>query len=167
MSEEHLAQIYGKGYNLNICCTRSFNHIGPGQSDQFVVSSIAKQFAGIAVKHEKPIIKIGAGSIIRDFVDVEDVIQAYNAILENGVTGEVYNVCSGRGHSIDDIVNILSELSQIPITIEQNTDLLRPIDNPVLIGSYEKLYKDTGWKPICNIEKSLEKIYNYWCNKLL
>jgi GDP-4-dehydro-6-deoxy-D-mannose reductase len=167
VSEEHLAQIYGKGYNLNICCTRSFNHIGPGQSDQFVVSSIAKQFAGIAVKHEKPIIKIGAGSIIRDFVDVEDVIQAYNAILENGVTGEVYNVCSGRGHSIDDIVNILSELSQIPITIEQNTDLLRPIDNPVLIGSYEKLYKDTGWKPICNIEKSLEKIYNYWCNKLL
>jgi GDP-4-dehydro-6-deoxy-D-mannose reductase len=166
VSEEHLAQIYGKGYNLNICCTRSFNHIGPGQSDQFVVSSIAKQFAGIALKHEKPIIKIGAGSIIRDFVDIEDVIQAYNAILENGVSGEVYNVCSGRGHSIHDIVNTLSELTHIKVRVEQNTDLLRPIDNPVLIGSYKKLHKDTGWKPACTIEKSLEKIYNYWCNKL-
>ena len=112
VSEEYLAQIYGKGYNLNICCTRSFNHIGPGQSDQFVVSSIAKQFAGIAIKHEKPVIKIGSGSIIRDFVDIEDVILAYNAILENGVTGEVYNVCSGRGYSIYDIVNTLSDINR-------------------------------------------------------
>jgi GDP-4-dehydro-6-deoxy-D-mannose reductase len=166
VSEEHLAQIYGKGYNLNICCTRSFNHIGPGQSDQFVVSSIAKQFARIALKHEKPVIKIGEGSIIRDFVDVEDVILAYTAILESGVTGEVYNVCSGKGYSIHDIVNTLSELTKIPITVEQNTDLLRPIDNPVLIGSYKKLQNDTGWKPQVPIEKSLEKIYNYWCNKL-
>ncbi len=166
VSEEYLAQIYGRGYNLDICCTRSFNHIGPGQSDKFVVSSIAKQFADIAINHEKPIIKIGAGSIIRDFIDIEDVITAYNAILENGITGEVYNVCSGEGHSILDIVNILSDLSEIPITIEQNTDLLRPIDNPILIGSYKKLQNDTGWMPTCTIEKSLEKIYDYWCNKL-
>jgi GDP-4-dehydro-6-deoxy-D-mannose reductase len=166
VSEEYLAQIYGRGYNLDICCTRSFNHIGPGQSDKFVVSSIAKQFAGIAINHKKPIIKIGAGSIIRDFVDIEDVIAAYTAILENGITGEVYNVCSGEGHSILDIVNILSDLSEIPITIEQNTDLIRPIDNPILIGSYKKLHNDTGWKPTFTIEKSLEKIYNYWCNKL-
>jgi GDP-4-dehydro-6-deoxy-D-mannose reductase len=166
VSEEYLAQIYARGYNLDICCTRSFNHIGPGQSDKFVVSSIAKQFAGIAINHENPIIKIGAGSIIRDFVDIEDVITAYTAILENGITGEVYNVCSGEGHSILDIVNILSDLSEIPITIEQNTDLIRPIDNPILIGSYKKLHNDTGWKPTFTIEKSLEKIYNYWCNKL-
>jgi GDP-4-dehydro-6-deoxy-D-mannose reductase len=91
---------------------------------------------------------------------------AYNAILEKGGAGEVYNVCSGRGHSIYDIVNNLSELSEIPITIEQKTDLLRPIDNPILIGSYKKLHNDTGWKPVCTIEKSLEKIYNYWYNKL-
>ena len=84
VSEEHLAQIYAKGYHLNICCTRSFNHIGPGQSDQFVVSSIAKQFAEIAIHHKKPIIKIGAGSIIRDFIDIEDVIRAYDAIFKKG-----------------------------------------------------------------------------------
>lgn len=166
VSEEYLAQIYGKGYGLNICCTRSFNHIGPGQSDQFVVSSIAKQFAEIATNHEKPVIKIGVGSIIRDFVDIEDVILAYNALLESGVTGEVYNVCSGRGYSIYDIINTLSELTEIPITVEQNKDLIRPIDNPVLIGSYKKIYNDTGWSPVCSLEKSLEKIYAYWCNKL-
>jgi GDP-4-dehydro-6-deoxy-D-mannose reductase len=166
VSEEYLSQTYVKGYHLNICCTRSFNHIGPRQRDQFVVSSIAKQFADIAVNHKKPIIKIGAGSIIRDFVDIDDVVLAYNAILEKGVPGEVYNVCSGRGYSIQDIVDCLSRLTQIPIEIEQKTDLLRPIDNPILIGSYEKLHRETGWEPTHSIEQSLEKIYNYWYDKL-
>jgi len=166
VSEEYLAQIYTNGYHLDICCTRSFNHIGPGQSDQFVVSSIARQFAEIAIHHKKPVIKIGVGSIIRDFIDIDDVITAYMAILEQGVTGEVYNVCSGRGNSIYDIVRFFSELTHIPVAVEQNNDLLRPIDNPVLIGSYDKLKNDTGWSPECSIGESLEKIYNYWYNKL-
>jgi GDP-4-dehydro-6-deoxy-D-mannose reductase len=166
VSEENLAQIYAMGYDLNICCTRSFNHIGVGQSDQFVVSSIAKQFAEIAIHHKKPVIKIGAGSIIRDFIDIDDVIRAYYSILEKGVTGEVYNVCSGRGHSILDIVSTLSELTHIPVIVEQKQTLLRPIDNPVLIGSYDKLQYISGWKPECPLEKSLEKIHNYWLDKL-
>ena len=166
VSEEHLAQIYAKGYNLNICCTRSFNHIGPGQSDQFVVSSIAKQFAEIAINNKKPIIKIGAGSIIRDFIDIEDVIRAYNAIFEKGVVGEVYNVCSGIGYSIKDIVTSISEFTQIPVILEQNQNLLRPIDNPILIGSYDKLRTSTGWKPDYSIDKSLKRIHSYWYNKL-
>jgi len=166
VSEEHLALIYSKGYHLDICCTRSFNHIGPGQSDQFVVSSIARQFAEIAIHHKKPVVKIGAGSIVRDFIDIEDVIRAYDAILEKGETGEVYNVCSGKGYSILDIVNALSELTHIPVVVDQNQTLLRPIDNPVLIGSYDKLKKTTSWKPGCSLERSLEKIHTYWLNKL-
>jgi GDP-4-dehydro-6-deoxy-D-mannose reductase len=166
VSEEYLAQIYANGYHLNICCTRSFNHIGPGQSDQFVVSSIAKQFAELAIYHKKPVIRIGSGSIIRDFIDIEDVIRAYDAILEKGISGEVYNVCSGRGNSINDIVNSLSELTHIPVVVEQNQNLFRPIDNPVLIGNYGKLQTTTGWKPECPIENSLEKIHSYWLNKL-
>lgn len=167
VSEENLAQIYAKGYHLDICCTRSFNHIGPGQSDQFVVSSIAKQFAEIATQRKKPVIHIGAGSIIRDFIDIDDVIRAYMAILETGVTGEVYNVCSGRGCSIDDIVKSFSALTGIPVEVQSNNDLLRPIDNPILIGSNDKLRNDTGWKPVCSMEKSLEKIYSYWYNFLV
>lgn len=166
LSEEYLAQIYTKGYNLDICCTRSFNHIGPGQSDQFVVSSIARQFAEIAIRHKKPVIKIGDGSIVRDFVDIDDVIRAYDAILTKGVAGEVYNVCSGKGHSILDIVQCLSGLTQIPITVEQDTTLIRPVDNPVLVGSYDKLHRATGWTPENSLENSLEKMYGYWYNRL-
>jgi GDP-4-dehydro-6-deoxy-D-mannose reductase len=166
VSEEDLAQIYAKGFHLNICCTRSFNHIGPGQRDQFVVSSLARQFAEIAVHHKKPVIKIGAGSIIRDFIDIEDVIRAYDAILKKGETEKVYNVCSGSGYSILDIVNALSELNHIPVVVEQNQTLLRPIDNPMLLGNYDKLRNATRWKPGCPLENSLDKIYNYRLNKV-
>lgn len=166
VSEEYLAQVYEKGYDLDICCTRSFNHIGPGQSDQFVVSSIAKQFAEISTHCKKPIVKIGDGSIVRDFIDIDDVIRAYDSILAKGVAGEVYNVCSGKGHSILDIVTCLSELTQIQVTVEQNTDLIRPVDNPVLVGSYEKLHQVTGWNPERTLENSLEKMYEYWQTRI-
>jgi GDP-4-dehydro-6-deoxy-D-mannose reductase len=165
VSQEHLAQIYATGYNLNICCTRSFNHIGPGQKDTFVVSSIAKQFADIAVNKKSPIIRIGAESIVRDFIDIIDVIHAYESIFKDGIIGETYNVCSGKGNRISEIVNLFSELTDIPVTCEQNMNLIRPIDNPILIGSYSKLYEHTGWKPSIPIQDSLKKIFEYWCNK--
>jgi GDP-4-dehydro-6-deoxy-D-mannose reductase len=113
-----------------------------------------------------PVIKIGAGSIIRDFIDISDVIQAYESIFMNGVIGETYNVCSGKGNRISDIVNLFSKLTDIPISIEENTNLIRPIDNPILIGSYSKLHGHTGWAPSILIRDSLKKIFDYWCNKL-
>jgi len=163
LSQEYLAHIYAKGYNLNICCARSFNHIGPGQKDHFVVSSIAKQFADISVNGKNPVINIGEGSIIRDFLDVEDVIVAYNAIFEKGLSGETYNVCSGKGYSILDIVNSLSEITLIKITIEQQKDLIRPVDNPVIIGNNHKIIEQTGWKPTIPFKATLKKIFHYWC----
>jgi GDP-4-dehydro-6-deoxy-D-mannose reductase len=166
VAQEYLAQIYASGYNLTICCTRSFNHIGPGQKDHFVVSSIAKQFADIALHHTDPVIRIGAGSIIRDFIDIDDVILAYDAIFQEGRRGETYNVCSGNGYRITDIVHLFSELTNIPVTIYQNEGLFRPVDNPILIGSYKKLEGHTGWKPRIPIQESLKKIYNYWHERL-
>ena len=166
VAEEYLAQVYAKGYGLDICCTRSFNHIGPGQSDQFVVSSIARQFAEMAVHHKDRVIKIGDGSIVRDFIDIEDVIRAYFTILTQGKSGGIYNVCTGKGHSILEIVNSLFTLTDRPVTIEQDTSLVRPVDNPVLVGSYRKLHEETGWEPACSFENSLEKMYSYWFTRL-
>ena len=106
VAQEHLARIYAKGYDLDICCTRSFNHCGPGQTDRFVVSAIVKQFVKVAHGIQKPVIHIGNGAIVRDFVDVHDVIEAYNLLLTKGKKGEVYNICSGQGRAIQDIVTI-------------------------------------------------------------
>jgi GDP-4-dehydro-6-deoxy-D-mannose reductase len=167
VAQANLANIYVKGYNLDICCTRSFNHIGPGQQTKFVISSIAKQFAEIMIRKATPIIKIGNGNIVRDFIDIDDVILAYDAIFKKGRKGEIYNVCSGISSTITHIVQIYSQMLDLPICIEQQIDLIRPTDNPVLFGDYAKLARDTGWKPQVPLEKSLDKIYEYWRSKLI
>ncbi|MCX6688403.1 MAG: GDP-mannose 4,6-dehydratase [Methanoregula sp.] len=167
VAQEDLANIYTRGYNLDICCTRSFNHIGPGQQTKFVISSIAKQFAEIMIRKAAPVIRIGNGNIVRDFIDIDDVIRAYDAIFEKGKKGEIYNVCSGAGSTIAHIVQIYSQMLDLPVHIEQQNDLIRPIDNPVLFGDYAKLARDTGWKPQVTLEESLDKIYKYWCKKLI
>jgi len=166
VSQEDLANIYTKGYDLDICCTRSFNHIGPGQQTKFVISSIAKQFAEIIIKKTDPVIVIGNGTIVRDFIDIDDVVLAYDIIFVNGRKGEIYNVCSGSGYTISRIVQMYSKMLDLPVHIEPQNNLIRPIDNPVLFGNYEKLLNHTGWKPQVSLEKSLNKIYEYWYSKL-
>jgi len=162
VSQENLARIYAKGYGLDICCTRSFNHCGPGQKDKFVVSSIVKQFVQIAKGIQEPVLHIGNGAIIRDFVDVHDVVEVYHLLLTRGRRGEVYNVCSGIGRSIIEIITLLSDMYDINVEVRQEVSQIRPIDNPRIVGSNKKIYNDIGWKPKISFEQSLRSIFNYW-----
>ncbi|MDD4484916.1 MAG: GDP-mannose 4,6-dehydratase, partial [Methanoregula sp.] len=147
VAQEQLAKIYADGYGLDICCTRSFNHCGPGQSDRFVVSAIVKQFVKIAHGLQEPVIHIGNGTIVRDFVDVHDVVAAYTLLLLKGKRGEVYNICSGKGRTIDEIVTLLAEIKDLKVRVHQEQTEIRPLDNPRIIGSNQKIRRDLGWKP--------------------
>jgi GDP-4-dehydro-6-deoxy-D-mannose reductase len=162
VAQEQLARIYASGYGLDICCTRSFNHCGPGQTDRFVISAIVKQFARIARGQQDPVIHIGNGAIIRDFVDVHDVVEAYGLLLNRGKRGEVYNICSGKGRSIREIITLLSEMYHIDVQVHQEQSQIRPIDNPRIVGSYKKIQKDLGWKPRIPFEESLRSMFEYW-----
>ena len=162
VAQEQLAQIFASGYDLDICCTRSFNHCGPGQTDRFVVSAIVKQFARISRGLQDPVIHIGNGAIIRDFVDVHDVVEAYRLLLAQGKRGEVYNICSGKGRSINDVVTLLAKMYHIDVQVHQEQSQIRPIDNPRIVGSYQKIQRDIGWEPKIPFEESVRSIYEYW-----
>jgi GDP-4-dehydro-6-deoxy-D-mannose reductase len=166
VAQEQLARIYTDGYGLDICCTRSFNHCGPGQSDRFVVSSIVKQFVQIARGIQEPVIHIGNGAIVRDFTDVRDVVAVYYLLLTRGKNGGVYNVCSGQGRAIKDIVTILSGMLDISVRIKQEQSHIRPIDNPRIIGSNEKIQEELGWRPTIPFKQTLQSMYDYWDKKL-
>jgi GDP-4-dehydro-6-deoxy-D-mannose reductase len=162
VAQEQLARIYAEGYGLDICCTRSFNHCGPGQNERFVVSSIVKQFVLISHGMQEPVVHIGNGAIVRDFIDVRDVVTAYHILLIQGKRGEVYNICSGLGLAIQDIVTMLSDILGIYVEIHQERAQIRPIDNPCIVGSYQKIQRDLGWKPTIPFEQSLQTMYQYW-----
>jgi GDP-4-dehydro-6-deoxy-D-mannose reductase len=167
VAQEQLARIYAEGYGIDICCTRSFNHCGPGQSDRFVVSRIVKQFVQISRGIQDPVIYIGNGSIIRDFIDVHDVVTAYNILLTKGKRGDVYNICSGTGRTIQSIVLELSEIFNIPVEIREEQSQIRPIDNPRIVGSNEKMQKEFGWRPTATFKETLRTMYTCWNQRLL
>ena len=163
ISQEMLSKIYADGYGQDIIMTRSFNHIGPGQKENFVISSFAKQLVQLAARNgDDNTLVTGNLSIIRDFVDVRDVVKAYYLLLKNGVSGEVYNICSGNGIELKEIIMKMSKLLNIDIRVEVNKELIRPNENKKIIGSYEKIKKELGWEPLIPIEKSLADIIAYW-----
>jgi GDP-4-dehydro-6-deoxy-D-mannose reductase len=95
-------------------------------------------------------------------VDVHDVVRAYNILLKEGKRGEVYNICSGTGRAIRDIVTELSTLFEIPVEIKQEQSEIRPIDNPRIIGSNEKMRQDFNWRPMISFDQTLRSMYDWW-----
>jgi GDP-4-dehydro-6-deoxy-D-mannose reductase len=136
---------------------RPFNHIGPGQSDKFVVPALASRLLDAAQRGATEI-PVGDLSTRRDFSDVRDVVRAYRLLIERGQDGEIYNVASGRDASLTDIANDL--VAQIAPDVKLITDeeLLRPVDVPVMRGSYEKIHKATGWEPSISLATSLHDV---------
>ena len=93
--------------------------------------------------------------IIRDFTDVRDVVEAYILLLTKGHTGEIYNVCSGVGYTLGQILKILSQLLDVNINTVINDKYIRPNDNQVIIGSRDKISSHLGWEPKYLIKQSL------------
>ncbi|HMQ67467.1 MAG TPA: GDP-mannose 4,6-dehydratase [Ignavibacteria bacterium] len=164
-SQELVGKLYSDVYGMDIVMTRSFNHIGPGQSDEFAISSFAKQIAEIKRNNQNEFLLAGDVSVIRDFIDVRDVVRAYRELFLKGKKGEVYNVCSGSGISLHNIIQIMSEILDIKIIICEDKKLKRPRENPVIIGSNEKIKSETGWENMIPLERSLKDILNYYIQK--
>jgi len=162
VSQEMLSKIYVDGYGMDIVMTRSFNHIGPNQRDVFVVSSFAKQILEIKKRQSSNELITGDLSIMRDFLDVRDVVKAYHALFKKGAKGQVYNVCSGVGTSLRQIIDKMSELLSITVITKTDPRLIRPNDNRTIVGSNEKIRKEVGWQPVIPLEKSLQDILTYW-----
>lgn len=163
ISQEYLSRVYMDGYGIDIVLTRSFNHIGPMQKSVFVVSSLAKQLVELRnTGKNKGSIVTGDVSIVRDFTDVRDVVRAYYLLLKEGKKGHVYNVCSGIGLSIKDLIDIMAKHLNIEVDINTDNRLIRPADNKKIIGSNEKIKRELRWRNNIPLEQSLKDIICYW-----
>lgn len=166
VSQEMLSEIYAKSYNVDIVLTRSFNHIGPGQKDIFVISSFAKKLVDIKKKNTiSYTINVGNISLTRDFIDVRDVVKAYYLLFQKGKIGEVYNVCSGTGYSLEEVLGKMMEILDLKLKIAIDQTLIRPDENKIIIGSNRKMLNEIGWQPTISLDTSLRDIIAYWMDK--
>lgn len=160
IAQELLAYAYAKSWNLDIIRVRPFNHIGERQTVDFAIPSFTKQIVAIE-RGEQSVLKVGDLQAIRDFTDVKDMVKAYSLLMNKGISGEVYNVGSGVGRSMQEIVDKLASLSTATVNIEQDESRIRALDIPVIIANNEKV-KQLGWQPEISIEQSLQRIIEYW-----
>ena len=164
---DFFSSVYCSAYGLPVFISRSFNHIGPGQSERFVISDFARQIALIDKGTQEPVIMVGNIESCRDFLDVRDAVKAYNYIINRGTRGQVYNVCSGEKRKISDLLDILISLSKTRnIKVEIDRSRFRAIDVKTIYGDNGKLKAHTGWSPEYSIEQSLEDTLDYWKEKL-
>lgn len=157
-----IAGIYAKAYDLNLIMVRAFNHVGPKQSPQFVVSDFCKQVVEVELGLREPVIHVGNLKAERDFTDVRDVVAAYECLVRLGVSGETYNVGSGTAYSIEAILNEIIALSGREIWVEVEKERLRPIDVPLIVADITKIQKQTGWKREISLEQTLRDTLDYW-----
>lgn len=157
-----IASIYAKAYGLNLIMVRAFNHVGPKQSPQFVVSDFCKQVVEAEKGMREPVIHVGNLKAKRDFTDVRDVIAAYECLVRQGVSGETYNVGSGIAYSIEEILNQIIALSGQKIQIQVEKERLRPIDVPLIVADITKISEQTDWKQKISLEQTLRDTLDYW-----
>ncbi|MFX1575402.1 MAG: GDP-mannose 4,6-dehydratase [Promethearchaeota archaeon] len=150
VATEQIAWLYHNSYGVPSIITRGFNHEGPRRGIQFVTSVIHRQVVEI-LKGKRDKIVIGNPNSIRDFTHVKDTVNAYILVSEQRKYNEPYNVCSGKGISIADYVEVVKKVFNISNPVYIDPKRLRPSEVPLLIGMNNKIVNDTGWLPTKSI----------------
>jgi len=157
-----LCSEFARRKTVEIVRTRTFPHTGKRRGAVFAESSFARQIAEIELERASPVIHVGNLDAIRDFSDVREVIEAYLLLLERGESGVVYNVCSGKGVAMREILSALVALSSVKVEIHVDPARLRPSDLPVLIGDPSRLRAATGFAPSGALDRALADLLADW-----
>jgi GDP-4-dehydro-6-deoxy-D-mannose reductase len=157
-----LALLYGPAGGMRVVLTRTFHHTGPGRGEAFAESSFARQIAEIEHGLRPAVIEVGNLDAVRDFTDVRDVVRAYRLLLEKGEAGQTYNVCSGRGRRVRDVLDLLLASSSARVEVRVDQERLRPADVPAQVGDPSRLRAATSWEPRIPLEQTLADLLSDW-----
>jgi GDP-4-dehydro-6-deoxy-D-mannose reductase len=166
LAAEALCWQWHAAKGMDVVLTRSFNHIGGGQSNRFAVSDFARQLAEIKAGRRPPVIHAGDLSVTRDFTDVHDVVEAYFALLDRGESGEIYNVCSGTEHSLQSLLTQLIALAGVDVRIETEPERMRASEQRRMRGDATKIRGAVGWTATTPIGASLQATLQFWEAKI-
>ena len=162
VAQDLMGYQYHQSYGMHVVRTRGFNHTGPRRGDVFVTSNFARQIVDIENGKKEPVIHVGNLEAVRDFTDVRDTVVAYYLALERGKPGDVYNVATGKGYKIREMLDILLSYSKVKIETSQDPKRMRPSDVELLLGDATKLRTETGWEPKYKFEHTMKDLLDYW-----
>lgn len=162
LAQEMVALAAWRDHGIPTLVTRSFNHIGAGQSPAFAAAGFAQQLARIEAGLASPVLAVGNLEAQRDISDVRDTVRAYVALMASGHVGQRYNVCAGRTIAIRQLLDGLVARVSLPVTVATDPARMRPADTPIVLGSHARLTADTGWTPVLTLDDTLDVLLDYW-----
>ncbi len=162
VAQEMLGYAYFRSYGLRVTSVRPFYITGPGKGD--ACNEFARQIVQVE-QGKLDRLRVGNLEAVRDVVDVRDAARALALVAEVGTPGEAYNLCSGRGYSIQELLDGLVSLASVPVAVEPDPARLRPADDPVLVGDSSRL-RALGWQPRIPLEQTLSDTLRYWKRRL-
>ncbi len=162
VAQDLMGYQYFKSYGLQAIRSRAFNHTGPRRGHVFATSNFAKQVADIEAGKREPIIQVGNLDAVRDFTDVRDTVVAYRLLLEKGEPGEVYNIATGKGWRIGDMLDLLVKRAKVNVEIKPDPARMRPSDVELLVGDPTRMKECTGWEPKYEFEQTMSDLLDYW-----
>ena len=163
IGQDLLAYQYFRSYSMDVVRVRCFNLAGPGQASRYVLSSFARQIAEIEHGlNPSNVISVGNLNVVRDYMDVRDAVNYYIDIALNGKTGEVYNLCHGMPHELNELVKMMIAISGTNIELRPDASKMRPSDIKTIYGDNSKLKKISDYQPRYHIEQTLRDLLEYW-----
>jgi len=163
ISADSLAKSFNLSFNLPIIIARPFNNYGPRQSTRAVIPTIITQ-----ILNNKKKIELGNINTTRDFIFVEDTVEAMSKLKSNNrLIGETVNICSGKEISIKDLFYKIKEITESDVKLITKQNRKRPKNSEVsrLLGNNKKMIKNFKWKTKYKLDSGLKKTINWYKNE--
>ena len=125
------------------------------------MSALARRIV-VAERSGASSIEVGNLSAVRDFLDVRDVVRAYCELMDRAPSGEIYNVASGRGVAVSDLLDQMLRLAGTELRAEVSESLVRKVEVPRLVGDVSKLEAATSFRPMLALESTLSAVLEHW-----
>lgn len=154
---ESIAHTFYRDYHLNVTIARPFPYLGPGQSQRFFFGAVAKELADWDPAASGNELHLPDLSCRRDLLHVQDVAEAYQRLLEDGVPNQVYNICSGQARTVGGVVRLMVQARGQAISL---TDLPVDADRQItaLCGDNSKLRRQLGWRPTRTVDQAVREL---------
>lgn len=140
--------------DLPILIVRPFNYTGPGQSTDFLIPKLVDSF-----KSKQASIRLGNLNLVRDFSHIDFVISAYVALMESSYRSDVFNLCSGTGILLSDIISILESITHHHLQIESDISLSRTDDFFSIVGSNKKIRDAIGIEHTAGMNEIIQSFF--------
>ena len=156
VAQDLLAFQYWRNFGVRCIRARIFNCTGARKRAD-VVSDFARRIA----RAQGGKLRVGNLEAKRAIMDVRDLVTALVALAERGAPGEAYNICADRAVPIGELVELFGELAGVALTPVPDPALMRPSDEPVILGSTARLHAATGWRPLVPLRDTLRAVLDY------